>query len=132
MKKPCCGGRARSFNPNPRDFCQSLSLATPVTIEQHGQDIVLMVLTPGGQSMKLGEALAHFKCQGAASTGARAATLVLSAFNRAVAKGRVASLPVGRKYPMLMLKDKLFALVEPCTQCKGGGCGLCGETGFKN
>jgi hypothetical protein len=125
----CCRKAPKAL-PNPRDFCASLSMATPVIVEQQGADYVITVQTPGGERARLQDALQNHQCKANSTSGIRIASLAISALHRVVALGRTSSLPVSRQLPLLMLKDTLYRLVERCAACKGSGCTACGGTGF--
>lgn len=126
-----CGNRTKQIFANPRDFCATLSMASPVFVEKStdGKHQV-MVTTPGGDRTTLPEALARFSCKENGTTGLRLASLVITALHRAEARGCASSIPVGRQMPLLMLKDQLFKLVLRCPTCHGAGCPSCKHTGF--
>ena len=123
--KSCCRSAARTANP--RDFCGSLSMSTPVLLVAAGNGVAVMVLTPGGQRMALDTAIAQFQCADGTS-GLRLARIVLQGV-RSLHKVAVES-KLDRQMPLLTLRDLLKQNVPICTACRGTGCATCSQTGF--
>lgn len=108
-------------------------MATAVSVEESGGNLVVMVTTPGGERASLADSLKNFNCQTTSSVGVRLAEVVLRGVAFAQQLGRSQQLlqRVSRQMPLLLLKEQVMQVVAPCNACKGGGCNLCNGSGYQ-
>lgn len=126
----CCRKSIRSSAT--KDFCSSITMATAVTFRTGATGVEATITTPTGQRLAIPEALAQHGCSGQQSAGIKLAEVVNRALLRVMQMkpDAIAGL-LNRQMPLLMAKEKLFALVDRCGSCGGLGCVNCGSTGFK-
>lgn len=128
MAKQCCGRIATPKIPKMDGFCGSISMATPITIQEGP---VATLMTPDGLRQDITTALSRFNCT-EQHAGIKLALLVARALPRAFeANAQAVRALFNRQMPLLMIKDKLFTLVNRCGSCNGMGCPTCGQTGFR-
>jgi hypothetical protein len=107
-------------------------MATPVLLRQTATGVPEVTVTVGSERVSLPEVLARFSCSGIPTVGVRLADVVARSLKTAWRKDPAGvSKILGSSMPLLTAKDKIYAMLEKCDFCKGIGCHVCGNLGFK-